>query len=107
MENELVIFLLSSILSVLAGFAYIYRTKETAKLRDFLSVGLNTGLCGLAISMIWYYKFKDQIYILIGFCILVGLMGPIGVEWVLNKFKSGGLTINFNKDKGELNASEK
>lgn len=71
-----------------------------------MSVGLNTGLCGLAISMIWYYKFKDQIYILVGFCILIGLMGPMGVEWILAKLRTGSFSLNFNKDEGKLSAKE-
>jgi hypothetical protein len=63
-------------------------------------------MAGLGITMIWYYRFSEQIYILLGSCILIGLMGPIGVEWVLSQLRKGTFVINFKKDSGELNVGD-
>ena len=101
------VFVLSTVLSILAGFGYIVRNNEELKLRMFINSAINNGLCGLAISMIWIYKFREQIYILVGFCIIIGLMGQAGVDFILNKFKTGGLSINFGKGNKDLEVLEK
>lgn len=105
-SSPIIVFIFASIFSILGGIAYICRTKEVIKLRDIVSSSLNTGLCGLALSMIWYYKFEGQIYVLMGLCILVSLMGSVGVDWVLAKLKSGSFSINFNKNDGKLEVKE-
>lgn len=105
-SSPIIVFVCASLFSIFGGIAYIYRTKEIIKLRDIISSSLNTGLCGLALAMIWYYKFADQIYILMGLCILVSLMGSAGVDWILTKFKTGALSINFNKQDGKLEVKD-
>lgn len=65
---------------------------------------LNSGLLGLAINFIWYSKFRDNMYFLIGICILSGLGGMSTMDIILQFFKNGGFAIKFNKDdKGEHN----
>jgi hypothetical protein len=82
------IFVAAAFLSTLGGLAYLLRTTEGAiTSRKVFTYGLNTGLAGLALCMVWYSKFQDQIYVLIGLCMFVGLMGPAGVEWLLSIVK--------------------
>ena len=106
MSSPFWIFLWASIFSMLGGLGYLYRTKEVIKLRDVISAILNNGICGTALAMIWYYRFQEQIYILIGLCGLIGLMGPPAVDWVISKLKSGSLKMNFSKTDGELEVKD-
>lgn len=74
-------------LSGLAGLAALLRSKSQLNAVAVATSILNCGLIGLAISLLWYLHYKDNLYGLIGICIVAGLGGLPVVEFVIDLFK--------------------
>ena len=89
--------------SSFAGLAALLRAGKQVNYVSIISSLLNSGFMGLAIALLWYTKFQDNIYFLIGVCILCGLGGSSLVDFMIEAIKGGGLSIggfNFSiKDK--------
>lgn len=83
--------------SSFAGLAALLRAGKKVNVGAVVSAMLNSGMMGLAIASLWYTKFQDNIYFLIGICILAGLGGATLVEFAIQFFiqalKSGGVSI--------------
>jgi hypothetical protein len=82
--------------STLAGVAAFLRSDKPINWKSITTAGLNSGLLGLAISLLWYKKFQGDIYFLVGICVLTGLTGAAGLDFVLTAFQRGGFHINFD-----------
>jgi hypothetical protein len=102
------IFVLAFVVSAAAGIAALLRKSNEVKRISLITAGLNSGLLGLAISLLWYQKFQDNLYSLIGICVLSGLTGAAGLDFVLNMIQKGGFSIKlgdkenpFGKDQSE------
>jgi hypothetical protein len=91
--SPLSVFIASFCLSAMAGVASLLRAGKPLTLLSTVSAVLNSGLCGLAISTLWYRKYEDDVYFLIGISILAGLGGTAAVEFVLDTFKTRGITL--------------
>jgi hypothetical protein len=90
--NPLYVFISAFGVSSFAGLAALLRAgKEISKIAVCSAI-LNSGLLGLALALLWYHKFQDNIYFLIGICVLAGLGGATMVDFVLQIFKSGILS---------------
>lgn len=81
--------------SALAGLAAVLRSTAQLTTLGVTSNVLNSGLMGLGISLLWYTKFKDNVYLLIGICVLSGLGGVTTVEFIVAAIRKGGLTIKI------------
>lgn len=81
-----------------AGLASLLRSGSKVTVLSVLSAFLNSGLVGLGISLLWYHKFQDNVYFLIGVCVLAGLGGATTVDAILNAVKSGGFSIKIGKN---------
>jgi hypothetical protein len=91
--NPIYVFLSAFGVSSFAGLAALLRAgKQVTGLAVFSAI-LNSGMLGLAIALVWYTKFQDNIYFLIGICVLAGLGGATMVDFVVAAIKSGGVSI--------------
>lgn len=84
-----------------AGLAALLRSGTALTYINVLSAIMNSGIMGLGIALLWYTKFQDNIYFLIGVCVLAGLGGASMVEFVVAAFKRGGLSVSLSGFKME------
>ncbi len=56
---------------------------------------LNSGMLGLGIGLLWYTKFSDNLYFLVGICLMAGLGGMTTVEFFLAFIRKGGFNITI------------
>jgi hypothetical protein len=91
--------------SALAGVAALLRSGAELTWLKVVSAVLNSGLIGLGVALLWYTQYQENLYFLLGVCVLIGLGGTPMVEFVLAMFKRGGLTIQVGK--GEDAKSDK
>lgn len=89
------VFIASFLVSATAGVAAFLRSGKTATPISLTTAGLNSGLLGLAISLIWYRQFQDNVHFLVGIDIITGLMGAAGLDFVLTILTKGGININL------------
>lgn len=98
--NSIWVFIAAFLVSALAGLAAFLRSPAKVTFRPLLTYFLNSGLLGLGISLLWFMKFRDNLFFLIGICVISGLGGVTFVEYILLLFKQGGFSISINKDGG-------
>jgi hypothetical protein len=91
--NPLYVFLSAFGVSSFAGLAALLRAGKKVDAIAILSAVLNSGMLGLAIALVWYHKFQDNIYFLIGVCVLAGLGGATLVDFFVAAFKAGGISV--------------
>lgn len=91
--NPIYVFLSAFGVSSFAGLAALLRAGKKVNGIAIASAVLNSGMLGLAIALVWFHKFQDNIYFLIGICVLAGLGGATLVDFVVAAFKSGGITF--------------
>lgn len=100
--DEVGVFAGAFILSALAGLASLLRKSGDLTKKAVCSVTLNSGVLGLAIALLWYTKFQDNIYFLIGVCVIAGLGGMTTIDFVLAAIQRGGLSIKLGKGGAEV-----
>lgn len=84
--------------SSFAGLAALLRSGKQLSKMAIASAMLNAGLLGLVIAMVWWHQFsgsEENIYWLIGLCILSGLGGMTVIDFALQLLKKGGVNITF------------
>jgi hypothetical protein len=64
--NPIYVFVSAFGVSSFAGLAALLRGGKQVTIIAVLSAVLNSGLLGLAIALVWYNKFQDNVYFLIG-----------------------------------------
>src|SRR5688572_14619003 len=101
--SPMLVFAFASIASGLAGISAYLKSNPDPKIAPLVTSFMNSGLLGLAMSLIWLRSFSDNVYSLIGLCVLIGLLGASGQEFALSLLTKSGLTIDFRpkKDKDE------
>lgn len=92
--NPLGVFTASFVVAALAGIAALLRSGKPPSLLSIFSAALNSGLMGLCISLLWYVKFQENLYFLVGICVLAGLGGATTIDYVLDVIKKGGFNIS-------------
>ena len=101
MLSPLYVFLFSSVASGIAGItAYLKANKEPEWIAG-ITAFLNSSMLGLAISCLWLRNFKDNPFMLIGLCIMIGLGGASGQALIMGVISKSGLTINFDPKKDD------
>lgn len=100
------VFIFSFLVSGTAGIAAFLRSGNVVKVISLVTAGLNSGLLGLAISLLWYQKFADNVHFLLGICVITGLMGAAGLDFIITIITKGlisnlakGESLNLDKDK--------
>jgi hypothetical protein len=109
--DPLRVFISSFGVSSFAGLAALLRSGKTISVLSVFSAMLNTGLVGLAIALIWYHRFRgndENVYFLIGVCVLAGLGGTTAIDFIVQVCRRGGLqiTIAAQDDDKELPEEE-
>ena len=102
MFNEEIIYSLSTLAAsfgcaAFAGLATLLRfAKKLTKLK-IVSTMLNSGFLGLAISLMWFREFEknENIYGLIGICVLSGMGGSTLTDALISLLGAGGIKINI------------
>lgn len=94
------VFVSSFLVAAFAGLASLLRTGAKLTTVSVISAILNSGLVGLGISLLWYTKFQDNVYFLIGICVLAGLGGATTVDMILNSIKAGGFSLKIGPNGG-------
>lgn len=92
------VFVASFCLSGFAGIAALLRSGKPLTVLSVSSSLLNSGLLGLAMAMVWYVRFQENIYFLVGVCVLAGLGGMTSVDLVLTLVRKGGFNVTLGKD---------
>ena len=104
--SYLLVFLCSFVLAALAGLAALLRSEAQLTRKAVLSAALNSGLLGLAICLIWYTKFTENLFLLVGLTIMAGMGGTATVEWAVKAFRSGGFSVRFGENGAEIKGKD-
>lgn len=100
-EFNYLLFCSMFIISGVSGVAAHLRTNSDDKphsLLSYLTAGLNSGLLGLGIGLLFFVKFAEDLYFLVGICVVSGLGGMPMVEFAIETIKTGFLE-QFGKSK--------
>jgi CHASE2 domain-containing sensor protein len=103
-ESALWVFIAAFAASATAGIAAYLRSNKPITILAIITAALNSGLLGLAIALLWFKKFQDNIYFLVGVCVVTGLTGAAGLDFILTAIQKGGLHIKFD-DTNPMNFS--
>lgn len=95
--NPITVLLCAFGISSLAGLAALLRAGSKVNGIAVFSAMLNSGLLGLTMALLWYQKYQENTYFLIGLCILAGLGGATAVDFVVTVFKTGALRTMLQK----------
>lgn len=98
--DPLAVFISAFGVSAFAGLAALLRPGHAVSSLAAIGSLLYSGLMGLAISLIWYKYFcaQDNVYMLIGICVLAGLGGSSLTDLLLYVLTRGGVTIHVTHD---------
>jgi len=83
MANPLLIFASSFGLASCAGLAALLRSGRPPTPLQVANAMLNSGLLGLGLALLWYERFRDNIYALVGMTVLAGMGGASFVDLAL------------------------
>lgn len=101
MEYPVGVFVSAFLVAAFSGLAALLRSTEKVTVKGVLSAILNSGMLGAGIALLWYTQYQDNVYFLVGVCLLSGLGGMATVDFVLTIFRRGafGLGQGGFKDK--------
>lgn len=91
--SPLTVFICAFGVSSFAGLAALLRAGKQVNFVAVASASLNSGFLGLAIALLWFTKYQDNIYFLIGMCVLAGLGGATMIDFVIQAVKTSGLSM--------------
>lgn len=90
-----------------AGLATLLRFARKLSKLTVVSAMLNAGFLGLAIALIWYqnYRKAENVYGLIGVCVLAGMGGSTFTDIVISLLSGAGIrvTITHERERHESN----
>jgi CHASE2 domain-containing sensor protein len=81
------VFVASFAVSAFAGVAALLREQTPLRAVLVVSASLNSGMLGLGVSLLWYAQFRENVYSLVGICVILGLTGNRALEWVFGVVK--------------------
>lgn len=78
-----------------AGLATLLRFARKLSKLAIVSAMLNAGFLGLAIALIWYqnYRKSENIYGLIGICVLAGMGGSTLTDLLISLLSGAGIKV--------------
>jgi hypothetical protein len=78
-----------------AGLATFLRFAKKLSKLSVVSAMLNAGFLGLAIALIWYqnYRKAENIYGLIGICVLAGMGGSTLTDLLISLLSGAGIKV--------------
>lgn len=86
--------------SACAGLATLLRFAKKVSKLSVASAILNSGLLGLAISLIWYQNYLEEknIYSLVGFCVLAGMGGSSVTDLIFSVLSGVGVRVLITRE---------
>lgn len=107
MNSQYVVFISTFVVASLAGLASLFRSGELINRRNILTYALNSGILGLSVALLWYKKFIEDVYFLVGLAIVAGLTGVKGVDLAIEMLKKAlgkfsGLEEKESKENKEI-----
>lgn len=80
-----------------AGLATLLRFAKKISKLAIVSAMLNAGFLGLAIALIWYqnYRKAENIYGLIGICVLAGMGGSTITDLLISILAGAGIRVTI------------
>lgn len=103
-QDALMVFGCAFFVSAFAGLAALLRSTTALTWKSAATAISNSGVLGLGISLLWYAKFQDNIYALIGVCVIAGLGGMTTIDFVLNSIRKGGFSVKLGQN-GDMDVS--
>lgn len=108
--NALAVLLSAFGASAFAGAATLLRFAKKISKLAVISAMLNAGFLGLAIALIWYqnYRKAENVYGLIGICVLAGMGGSTLTDLFISILSGAGIrvTIVHERDREGATADE-
>lgn len=94
------VFLSAFGVSSFAGLATYLRFSRKLALLSFLSAVMNAGCMGLAIALIWYqhYRKSENVYGLIGICVLAGMGGSTVTDIFWSVLSGAGIKVTITHE---------
>jgi hypothetical protein len=80
-----------------AGLATLLRFARKLSKLSVVSAMLNAGFLGLAIALIWYqnYRKSENVYGLIGICVLAGMGGSTLTDLAISLLSGAGIKVTI------------
>jgi hypothetical protein len=84
-----------------AGLATLLRFAKKVSKLTVVSAMLNAGFLGLAIALLWYqnYRQAENVYGLIGICVLAGMGGSTLTDLAITLLSGAGLHVTIVHDR--------
>lgn len=91
-----------------AGLATLLRFASKLTRLKVVSTLLNSGFLGLAIALLWFREFErnENIYGLVGICVLSGMGGSTLTDAVISLLGAGGIRINIIHERDRNNEQD-
>lgn len=88
-----------------AGLATLLRFAKKLSKLAVVSAMLNAGFMGLAVALLWYqnYRKAENVYGLMGFCVLAGMGGYTITDILLSLLSGAGIKIIVHHER-DVNA---
>jgi len=86
-----------------AGLATLLRFAKKLSKLSVVSAMLNAGFLGLAIALLWYqnYRQAENVYGLIGVCVLAGMGGSTLTDLVITVLTGAGIHVTIVHDRDQ------
>jgi len=91
-----------------AGLATLLRFARRLSKLAVVSAMLNAGFLGLAIALIWYqnYRKAENVYGLIGICVLAGMGGSTLTDLAISLLSGAGIKVTIVHERDHIGDHE-
>jgi ABC-type uncharacterized transport system permease subunit len=99
--NALSVFCSAFGVAAFAGLATLLRFARKLSKLTVVSAMLNAGFLGLAIALIWYqnYRNAENVYGLIGVCVLAGMGGSTLTDIAISLLSGAGIRVTITHER--------
>jgi hypothetical protein len=106
--HPLWVFLSAFGVSAFAGLATYLRFSRKMSRMGLVSAMLNAGCLGLAIALIWYqhYRKSENVYGLIGICVLAGMGGSTVTDILWSVLSGAGIKVTITHEEDRRNTDD-
>jgi len=107
--NALLVFASAFGVAAFAGLATLLRFAQRLTKLTITSAMANSGFLGLAIALLWYESYckEENVYGLIGFCVLAGMGGSSVTDLVFSLLAGAGIKVIIVRDEEEKDNKDK
>jgi hypothetical protein len=107
--NALLVFASAFGVAAFAGLATLLRFAQRLTKLTITSAMANSGFLGLSIALLWYESYckEENVYGLIGFCVLAGMGGSSVTDLVFSLLAGAGIKVIIVRDEEEKEDKDK